>query len=102
MVALRNTPIEDLIKLQLQSEAEFTDQYSSVNFKSLLQRICPKFKACSTNSGDKLPFVYSMKSLMFDLTTILLPKSVIFSCYFFTKVMHYQNLFTDPEFKLND
>ena len=43
-------PVEDLIRSQLQSEEEFTDQRSShfklciaVNFKSLQEKICPSF-----------------------------------------------------------
>ena len=50
MVDRRNTPVEDLIRSQLQSEEEFTDQRSShfklclaVNFKSLWKKICPSF-----------------------------------------------------------
>ena len=49
VVAPRNTPVEDRIRSQVQSAAEFTDHRFShfklrkdVNFKSLQQRICPK------------------------------------------------------------
>ena len=45
-----NTHVEDLIRSQLQSEEEFTDQRSShfslciaVNLKSLQKKICPSF-----------------------------------------------------------
>ena len=50
MVDCRNTPVEDLIRSQLQSEEEFTDQRSSyfkpciaVNFKSLQKKFAPSF-----------------------------------------------------------
>ena len=49
LVDRRNMPVEDLIRLQLQSEEELTDQRSSyfklciaLHFKSLLKKICPK------------------------------------------------------------
>ena len=41
-----------------------------------------------------LPFVYLTKSLIFDLTTILLPRHLILLYCLIAKVMHYQNLFT--------
>ena len=48
MVDRRNTPVEDFIRSQLQSEEEFTDQRSShfklckaVNFKSLWKKSSP-------------------------------------------------------------
>ena len=48
MVDLRNMPVEDLIRLQLQSDEELTDQHSShfklciaVNFKSLQKKSDP-------------------------------------------------------------
>ena len=50
MVDRRNMPVEDLIRLQLKSEEEFTDQRSShfklflaVNFKSLQKKSAPSF-----------------------------------------------------------
>ena len=50
MVDRRNTPVEDLIRQQLQSEEEFTDQGSShfklctaVNFKSLQKKSALSF-----------------------------------------------------------
>ena len=49
VVDRRNMPVEDLIRSQLQSEEEFTDQRSShfklsiaVNLKPLQKKICPK------------------------------------------------------------
>ena len=46
----RNMPVEDIIRSQLQSEEEFTDQRSSnfklciaVNFKSLQKKSAPSF-----------------------------------------------------------
>ena len=50
MADRRNMPVEDLIRSQLQSEEEFTDQRSShfklctaVNFKSLQKKSAPSF-----------------------------------------------------------
>ena len=50
MVDRRNMPVEDLIRSQLQSEEEITDQRSShfklciaVNFKSLYKKSAPSF-----------------------------------------------------------
>ena len=50
MVDRRNMPVEDVIRSQLQSEEEFTDQHSShfklcvaVNFKSLWKESAPSF-----------------------------------------------------------
>ena len=50
MVDRRNMPVEDLIRSQLQSEEEFTDQRSShfklciaAHFKSLQKRSAPSF-----------------------------------------------------------
>ena len=50
MVDRRNMPVEDLIRSQLQSEEEFTDQRFShfklciaVNFKSLQKKSAPSF-----------------------------------------------------------
>ena len=61
MVDRRNMPVEDLIRSQLQSEEEFTDQRSShlklciaVNFKSLQKKYAPSFE---------LPFVTVMTKL---------------------------------------
>ena len=49
-VDCRNTPVEDLIRSQLQSEEKFTDQHSShfklciaVNFKSMKKKSAPSF-----------------------------------------------------------
>ena len=65
-----------------------------------LFHVVEKIKACQTNSRDKLPFVYSIKSLMFDLMTMLLHKHLILLHCLIGKVMHYQNLFT--KLKLRD
>ena len=40
------------------------------------------------------PLIYSMKSLIVDLTTILLPKRLILLYCLIAKVMYYQNLLT--------
>ena len=48
-----------------------------------------------TNFRDKLPFVNSMKSLIFDSTKILLPKRLDLTYSLIAKVMHYQILFTE-------
>ena len=117
MVDRRNTPVEDLIMSQLQSEKEFTNQHSShfklriaVNFKSApcfdlpfgtlmtklkLFHVIEKNVPCQTNFRHKLPFVNSMKSVIFDLTKILLPKCLIIIYCMIAKVMHYQMLFTE-------
>ena len=50
---------------------------------------------CSTNFRDKLPFVNSMKSLIFGLTKTLLPKHVVLTYSLIEKVMQYQVLFTE-------
>ena len=121
-------PIEDLITSQFQSEEEFTDQRSShfkmciaVNFNHCRKTSAPSFDVpfgtvitklklihvierktvpCSTNFRDKLPFVNFTKSLIFDLTKILLPKRLVPTYRLIAKVMHYQMLFT--ELKLSD
>ena len=60
MVDSRNMPAEDLIRSQLQSEEEFTDQRSShfklciaVNFRSLWKKICPKLSLAVWHSYDQ-------------------------------------------------
>ena len=104
MVDRRNTPVEDLIRSQFQSAEEFTDQRSShfklciaVHLKSLWKKSVPSFDLpfgtvmtelklfknveknvpYKVNFRDKLPFVNSTKSLIFDLTKILWPKTLI-------------------------
>ena len=103
VVDRRNMPVEDLIRSQLQSEEEFADQRSSysrmrivVNFISLYKKSAPSFdlpygtvmtklklfhvvvkNVPSTNFRDKLPPANWTKSLIFDLTKILLPKHLI-------------------------
>ena len=50
--------------------------------------------SCSTNFRDKLPCVDSTKSLVLDLTKILLPKRLVLTYSLIVKVMHYL-LFTE-------
>ena len=54
----------------------------------LFQVVEKKCKAFQTNSRDKLPFVYLIKSLMFHLTTIPLPKRFILLYCLIAKVMY--------------
>ena len=49
------------------------------------------------NFRDKLPFMNSMKSLIFDSTNILLPKRLVFTYSLIVKVMHYQIPFTESK-----
>ena len=122
MIDRRNTTVEDLIRSQLQSEEDFTDQRSShvkmciaINFKSPEKKSAPSFDLpfgivmtklklfhvvekmvpCSTNFRDKLPFVNSTKSFIFGLTDELLPKRLVLTYSLIAKVMHYQILFTE-------
>ena len=46
-----------------------------------LIHVVEKNVPCQTNFRDKLPFVNSTKSLIFDLTKILLPKRLIANCF---------------------
>ena len=119
MVDRWNMPVEDLIRSQLQSE-KFTDQRSShfklciaVNFKSLQKKSAPNFDLpfgtvvtelklfhmverkmyiARQTFKIKLAFVNSTKSLIFDLTKILLPKRLVLTYSLIAKVMHYQIL----------
>ena len=50
---------------------------------------------CSPNFRDKLPLVNATKSLIFDLTKILLPKHLVLTYSLIAKVMYYQILFTE-------
>ena len=43
---------------------------------------------CTPNFRDKLPFVNSTKSLIFDLTKILLPKHLVLTYSLIAKVMY--------------
>ena len=52
-----------------------------------------KFKTCTTNSRDKLSLINSKKSLIIDLTTILLPKRLILIYCLIAMVMHYQSFY---------
>ena len=54
---------------------------------------------CSTNFRDKLPFVNLTKSLIFDLTKILLPKHLVLTYNLIVKVIHYQIFFTELKLK---
>ena len=58
------------------------------------------YHAYSTNFRDKLPFVNSTKSLIFDLTKILLPKRLVLTYSLIAKVMHYQISFYRIEIEL--
>ena len=120
MVDGRNMRVEDLIRSQLQSEEEFTDQgsshfklYIAVNFKSLQKKSSPSFdlpfstvmtklklfhvvesKMCHARQTFEINSVNSTKSLIFDLTKILLPKCLVLTYSLIAKVMHYQ-IFTE-------
>ena len=50
---------------------------------------------CSTNFRDKLPFVNSTNSLIFDLTKILFSKRLVLTNSLIAKVMHDQILFAE-------
>ena len=124
MVYRRNTAVENLIRSQLQNEEEFTDQRSShfklcitVNFISLQKKSAPSFdlpfgtvmttklklfhvvekKMCHARQTFEINcfFVNSTKSLIFNLTKILLPKRLILIYSLIAKVMQYQILFTE-------
>ena len=112
--------VEDLIGSQLKTEEKFSDQLSShfklciaVSLKSLQKQICSNLShavwhsynkaqarskenaPCMPDFRDKLPFVNSMKSLIFDLTKILLPKHLVLTYSLIAKVMYYQIHFTE-------
>ena len=96
--------------------------HCSANFQPILDCFTPKFRLEYDDSENiktdrvnavvfnlhqikRLKFflghpVYSKKSLIFDLRTILLPKLLILLYCLIAKLMHYQNLFT--ELKLSD
>ena len=116
MVDRKSMPVEDLIRSQLQSEEEFTDQRSShfklrkaLYFKLLLKNICPSFDLPFGTIMTRLnlfhvvarklyharqtfeincPFVNSTESLIFDLTKILLPKRLVLTYSLIAKVIH--------------
>ena len=48
-----------------------------------------------SNFRDKLPFVNLTKSLIFELTKVLLPKRLVLTYSLIAKVMNYQILFTE-------
>ena len=121
MVDFSNIPVEDLISSQLQSEEEFTDSFQAVyshKFQITEEKNLPQALTCRLaqlviklklfhvvertinvpwlkNVSYKLPFVNSTKSLIFDLTKILLPKRLVLTYSLIAKVMHYQILFTE-------
>ena len=63
--------------------------------KLKLFHVVEKNIPCSTNFREKLPFVNSTKSLIFDLTKTLLLKRLIVMYNLIAKVMHYQILFIE-------
>ena len=64
-------------------------QGDSAGGSKLVEQTLP----CSTNFPDKLPFVNSRKSLMFDLTKILLPKRLVLTYSLIGKVMHQGSIY---------
>ena len=54
-----------------------------------------KSKVSSTNLRDELKFVNSMKQLLFDLTKIPFPESLISISRLIVEVLNNQNLFTE-------
>ena len=60
-----------------------------------LFHVIKNVKCMLINSRDKLPFVYSKKSLIFDLRTILLRKQLILLYCLIVKLMDYRNLYTE-------
>ena len=74
MVDRRNTPVEDLIRSQLQSEEEFTDQRSShsklcvaVNFKSLQKKSAPSFDFPFGTIMTKLKLFHVVERKMYHI-----------------------------------
>ena len=72
MVDRRNMPVEDLIRSQLQSEEEFTDQRSShfklciaVNFKSLQKKSAPSFDLPFGTVMSKLKLFHVVEKKMY-------------------------------------
>ena len=63
--------------------------------KLKLFHVVEKNVPCLTNYQDKWPFMNSTKSLIFDLTEILLPKRLVLTNSLIAKVMHYQILLTE-------
>ena len=116
MVDCRNIPVEDLIKSQLQSEEEFTDQRSShfklcisVNSRSLQKKSAPSFDMLFGTVMTKLKLFHVIERKMYHarqtcefdekfdiyLTKILLPKRLVIRYSLILKLMHYQILFTE-------
>ena len=72
MVNRRNTPVEDLIRSQIQSEEEFSDQRSShfklciaVNFKSLQDKSAPSFDLQFGTVMTKLKLFHMVERKMY-------------------------------------
>ena len=72
MVDHRNMPVEDLIRSQLQSEEEFTDQRSShfklciaVTFKSLQKKSAPSFDLPFGTVMSKLKLFHVVEKKMY-------------------------------------
>ena len=92
-----NMNVEDLIMSQLQSEEEFTDQKSlPQDLTCHLAQFMTKLKLFHVVERKMYhPFVNSTKSLIFDLTKILLPIRLVLTYRLIAKVMHYHALFTE-------
>ena len=76
--------------------AYYTDRYiTEVHLAWHKTEIKTISETCSTNFRDKLLFVNSTKSFIFDLTKILLPKRLVLKYSLMAKVMHYRILFTE-------
>ena len=77
MVDRRNMPAEDLIRSQLQSEEEFTDQRSShfklciaVNFKSVWKKSAPSFDSPFGTVMTKLELFHVVEKKMYHARKI--------------------------------
>ena len=79
------------------SAPSFDLPFDTVMTKLKLFRVVERkmYHARQTLNRDKLPFVNSTKSLIFDLTKILLPKRLILTYGLIAKVMYYQILYTE-------
>ena len=76
MIDRRNTPVEDLIRSQLQREEEFTDQRSShfklciaVTFKSLRKKSAPSFDLPFGTIMTKLKLFHEVERKMYHAST---------------------------------
>ena len=75
MVDYRNTPVEDLIRSQIQSEEEFTDQHSfhfklciAINFDHYRDKSDPSFDLLFGTVLTKLKFFHMVKNNLPCLT----------------------------------